>query len=211
MVPWLGRVFVADLGNRPAGRGGEGPWPRQSSSGGVPSACKGEGACRVGSLGPRERRVVEGGVLSGKPPGGQAVTQRSREGRSPGPLGAEMEVVAQRSLPCFCGLSSRPLRVFLISLLSPPHPTQMYDYSLDMWSLGCMLASMVFRKEPFFHGHDNYDQVRRPAGQNTCPLSPSTPGAQRESNTRPTLLSSAACPLPPSPQHERPSSTFLLC
>uniref|UniRef100_A0A4W5N440 non-specific serine/threonine protein kinase n=1 Tax=Hucho hucho TaxID=62062 RepID=A0A4W5N440_9TELE len=38
---------------------------------------------------------------------------------------------------------------------------QMYDYSLDMWSLGCMLASMIFRKEPFFHGHDNYDQVRR--------------------------------------------------
>ncbi|NWR40623.1 CSK21 kinase, partial [Tachuris rubrigastra] len=35
---------------------------------------------------------------------------------------------------------------------------QMYDYSLDMWSLGCMLASMIFRKEPFFHGHDNYDQ-----------------------------------------------------
>jgi len=35
----------------------------------------------------------------------------------------------------------------------------MYDYSLDMWSLGCMFASMVFRKEPFFHGHDNYDQV----------------------------------------------------
>ncbi|XP_069757189.1 casein kinase II subunit alpha' isoform X2 [Narcine bancroftii] len=38
---------------------------------------------------------------------------------------------------------------------------QMYDYSLDMWSLGCMLASMVFRKEPFFHGHDNYDQLVR--------------------------------------------------
>ena len=63
---------------------------------------------------------------------------------------------------------------------------QMYDYSLDMWSLGkfvyifdsslftflsavclqfitfsgCMLASMIFRKEPFFHGHDNYDQVK---------------------------------------------------
>ena len=35
----------------------------------------------------------------------------------------------------------------------------MYDYSLDMWSLGCMFASMIFRKEPFFHGHDNYDQV----------------------------------------------------
>ena len=55
---------------------------------------------------------------------------------------------------------------------------QEYDYSLDMWSLGCMFASMVrtliltcavkandisppqiFRKEPFFHGHDNYDQL----------------------------------------------------
>merc|ERR1712107_1003 len=38
---------------------------------------------------------------------------------------------------------------------------QMYVYSLDMWSLGCMLASMIFRKEPFFHGHDNYDQLVR--------------------------------------------------
>ena len=28
-----------------------------------------------------------------------------------------------------------------------------------MWSLGCMLAGMIFRKEPFFHGHDNYDQL----------------------------------------------------
>uniref|UniRef100_A0A8C6CS90 non-specific serine/threonine protein kinase n=1 Tax=Moschus moschiferus TaxID=68415 RepID=A0A8C6CS90_MOSMO len=38
---------------------------------------------------------------------------------------------------------------------------QMYDYSLDMWSLGCMLASMIFRKEPFSHGQDNYDQLVR--------------------------------------------------
>lgn len=36
---------------------------------------------------------------------------------------------------------------------------QEYDYSLDMWSMGCMMASMFFRKEPFFHGHDNYDQL----------------------------------------------------
>merc|ERR1719473_65054 len=28
-----------------------------------------------------------------------------------------------------------------------------------MWSLGCMFAGMIFRKEPFFHGHDNYDQL----------------------------------------------------
>ncbi|CAJ1057545.1 casein kinase II subunit alpha' [Xyrichtys novacula] len=38
---------------------------------------------------------------------------------------------------------------------------QLYDYSLDMWSLGCMLASMIFQKEPFFHGQDNYDQLVR--------------------------------------------------
>jgi len=36
---------------------------------------------------------------------------------------------------------------------------QEYDYSLDMWSLGCMLAGMIFKKEPFFHGQDNYDQL----------------------------------------------------
>ncbi|KAG5875051.1 hypothetical protein JTB14_026182 [Gonioctena quinquepunctata] len=36
-----------------------------------------------------------------------------------------------------------------------------YDYSLDMWSVGCMFASMLFRKEPFFHGLDNSDQLVR--------------------------------------------------
>jgi len=36
---------------------------------------------------------------------------------------------------------------------------QEYDYSLDMWSYGCMFASMIFRKEPFFHGQNNYDQL----------------------------------------------------
>lgn len=36
---------------------------------------------------------------------------------------------------------------------------QHYDYSLDMWSLGCMLAGMIFRKEPFFRGQDNFDQL----------------------------------------------------
>jgi casein kinase II subunit alpha len=36
---------------------------------------------------------------------------------------------------------------------------QEYDYSLDLWSLGCMFAGLIFRKEPFFHGHDNYDQL----------------------------------------------------
>lgn len=34
-----------------------------------------------------------------------------------------------------------------------------YDYSLDLWSLGCMMAGMIFRKEPFFVGRDNWDQL----------------------------------------------------
>ncbi|KAH7097666.1 Pkinase-domain-containing protein [Auriculariales sp. MPI-PUGE-AT-0066] len=36
-----------------------------------------------------------------------------------------------------------------------------YDYSLDMWCCGSLFASIIFRKEPFFHGHDNYDQLAR--------------------------------------------------
>lgn len=53
-------------------------------------------------------------------------------------------------ISCMEAMTNTPFDVF-----------QMYDYSLDMWSLGCMLASMIFRKEPFFHGHDNYDQLVR--------------------------------------------------
>uniref|UniRef100_A0A0D9ZDJ6 Casein kinase II subunit alpha n=1 Tax=Oryza glumipatula TaxID=40148 RepID=A0A0D9ZDJ6_9ORYZ len=34
-----------------------------------------------------------------------------------------------------------------------------YDYSLDLWSLGCMFAAMIFRVDPFFNGQDNYDQL----------------------------------------------------
>ena len=32
-----------------------------------------------------------------------------------------------------------------------------YDYQLDIWSTGCMLAGMMFNKEPFFKGSDNDD------------------------------------------------------
>jgi len=38
---------------------------------------------------------------------------------------------------------------------------KLYDYSTDLWSLGCMFAGLIFRKEPFFHGHDNTDQLVR--------------------------------------------------
>lgn len=34
-----------------------------------------------------------------------------------------------------------------------------YDYSMDIWSFGCMLAGLIFKKEPFFHGNDNNDQL----------------------------------------------------
>lgn len=36
-----------------------------------------------------------------------------------------------------------------------------YHYSLDIWSLGVMMAGMVLGKEPFFKGSDNYDQLEQ--------------------------------------------------
>jgi len=36
---------------------------------------------------------------------------------------------------------------------------QDYDYSLDIWSLGCVLAGMIFKREPFFCGQDNFHQL----------------------------------------------------
>ena len=34
-----------------------------------------------------------------------------------------------------------------------------YDYSLDIWSFGCILAEFLFKKRPFFYGHKNTDQL----------------------------------------------------
>lgn len=34
-----------------------------------------------------------------------------------------------------------------------------YDYSLDLWSFGATIASIIFRREPFFHGKSNTDQL----------------------------------------------------
>ena len=36
-----------------------------------------------------------------------------------------------------------------------------YHYSLDIWSLGVVMAGMIFGKEPFFKGTDNYDQLEQ--------------------------------------------------
>mmetsp|Transcript_65577 Transcript_65577/g.152345 ORF Transcript_65577/g.152345 Transcript_65577/m.152345 type:complete len:337 (-) Transcript_65577:83-1093(-) len=38
---------------------------------------------------------------------------------------------------------------------------QLYDYSLDIWSLGCVTAGLTFKKEPFFCGADNADQLAK--------------------------------------------------
>lgn len=36
---------------------------------------------------------------------------------------------------------------------------QLYDYSLDVWSLGCMMAGIIFQKNPFFRGSNNTNQL----------------------------------------------------
>ena len=36
---------------------------------------------------------------------------------------------------------------------------QQYDYLLDLWLVGCMLAAIIFNKEPFFRGDSNNDQL----------------------------------------------------
>jgi len=38
---------------------------------------------------------------------------------------------------------------------------RLYHYSLDIWSLGCTLAGMLFQIDTFFKGSDNYDQLAR--------------------------------------------------
>lgn len=34
-----------------------------------------------------------------------------------------------------------------------------YDYALDLWGVGCILASLLCFREPFFRGKDNVDQL----------------------------------------------------
>jgi len=66
-----------------------------------------------------------------------------------------------------------PRRVHLcaqlpLSLLHPPslsdHPRRVspppdYDFSLDIWSAGCTLGSIILRRDPLFHGMSNDDQL----------------------------------------------------
>ncbi|KAF5707051.1 CMGC CK2 kinase [Fusarium globosum] len=51
-----------------------------------------------------------------------------------------------------------------VGLWKPPElllSYERYDFSIDMWCFGAMLAAMIFRKEPFFHGVSLIDQLRK--------------------------------------------------
>ncbi|KAJ7224846.1 hypothetical protein B0H12DRAFT_1240800 [Mycena haematopus] len=47
----------------------------------------------------------------------------------------------------------------LAELYHPGTEYHQYDYSLDLWSTGCILVAMIFRKQHFFRGADNEDQL----------------------------------------------------
>lgn len=36
-----------------------------------------------------------------------------------------------------------------------------YDYGIDIWSVGCVFAGLIFAREPFFNGVDSLDQIQR--------------------------------------------------
>ena len=38
---------------------------------------------------------------------------------------------------------------------------QRYDFSMDIWSVGCMFAAFIFRVKHFFLGRDNEDQLAK--------------------------------------------------
>lgn len=40
----------------------------------------------------------------------------------------------------------------------------LYDFSMDIWSLGCMLGAIIFKKEHMFLGKDNPDQLVKIVG-----------------------------------------------
>lgn len=64
---------------------------------------------------------------------------------------------------------------------------QDYDYSLDLWSFGCMFAGLIFRKEPFFRGNDNKDQVGAPQRCAVRPLAHSLRATSSSTNHCPPL------------------------
>ncbi|KAF5005452.1 hypothetical protein FDECE_8117 [Fusarium decemcellulare] len=51
------------------------------------------------------------------------------------------------------------LRVGLFKAPEVLVSNERYDPKIDMWCFGAMLASMMFRKEPFFHGNSISDQL----------------------------------------------------
>ena len=39
-----------------------------------------------------------------------------------------------------------------------------YNYSIDVWALGCMFAGMLFKIRTLFKGEDNQDQLAKIVG-----------------------------------------------
>lgn len=69
---------------------------------------------------------------------------------------------------------------------------QEYDYSLDMWSLGAMFASMIFRKEPFSTATataTSWSRLPKCWARRTCSI---TSTNTTSSSTRSTTIYSAA-------------------
>lgn len=56
--------------------------------------------------------------------------------------------------PLNCGVATRHYKGPEL-LLGYRH----YDFSLDVWSLGCVMAGMMFHKDPFFEGDSNENQL----------------------------------------------------
>lgn len=56
--------------------------------------------------------------------------------------------------PLNCGVATRHYKGPEL-LLGYRH----YDFSLDIWSLGCVFAGLLFRRDPFFEGDSNEDQL----------------------------------------------------
>ncbi len=66
--------------------------------------------------------------------------------------------------PCLWGGPIKTFdNIFSICLLLIFSLNQEYDYAVDMWSFGCIVACMIFQKYPFFdskHGDDRVKQLR---------------------------------------------------
>ena len=123
------------------------------------------------------RDVKPRNTLINRPPsrdgGGDRDRRRSRtrDGDEGGEIGDGAVVRSPRPPPLMLvdlGLADfyHPGRAYNVRVASRHYKSpelligyEEYDYSVDMWAFGCILVGLLFRKEPFFHGKDNDDQL----------------------------------------------------